>query len=214
MSTNIYTIYKATNMITGKSYIGITNNYARRLNSHRHAKDPYYFHTAIRKHGFESFIWEILYQSKDEFHTLHEMEPYFIQEYDSYQNGYNLTLGGDGSYGWKPSEKTKRKISKANKGRFLGKTYEEIYGESAGRLRESRRMVALGKDNSGRKNPMFGKNHSEESILLMSEAHKGENHPQYGFRWITDGKSNKKINPKLESFQNPWKFGRTRQKKA
>lgn len=58
------------------------------------------FHKAMKKYGIENFDWEILYQSMERDHTLKTMEPYFIQEQNSFiPNGYNMTRGGDGVFG-------------------------------------------------------------------------------------------------------------------
>ena len=121
MSTIIYTIYKATNIITGKVYIGFAQNLGKRLREHHsnsfNQNDTSYntyFHRAIRKYGRDTFIWEPIYQSLDGKHCLKEMEPYFILEYDSFKNGYNMTIGGDGILGLKHTEETKRKLSGRN----------------------------------------------------------------------------------------------------
>jgi predicted GIY-YIG superfamily endonuclease len=94
---DIYSIYKATNLINGKSYIGYTNELARRLKQHKQdSKNPKtYFHRAIKKHGWNNFQWDIIYQSKERNHTLNEMEKYFIEEYNTFNNGYNSTTGGE-----------------------------------------------------------------------------------------------------------------------
>jgi group I intron endonuclease len=94
---SIYSIYKSTNTINGKSYIGFTNNYDRRIRAHKQVSTnpKTYFHKAINKHGWDNFDWNIIYQSTDRDHTLNEMESYFITEYDTFNNGYNSTMGGD-----------------------------------------------------------------------------------------------------------------------
>lgn len=115
ISMHIYSIYKATNTINGKIYIGFTKNGLRRARSHIYSrKTNNFFHNAIRKYGPENFSWEIIYQSKDLNHTLNTMESYFICEYNSFidfknSNGYNLTIGG--SLHTAVSEETKNKIS-------------------------------------------------------------------------------------------------------
>lgn len=111
---NIYTIYKATNKINNKNYIGFDSNFPSRISGHKRSylNYDYKFYRAIRKYGWESFEWEILYQSKDRNHTLKEMEQYFITDYDSFRNGYNSTLGGEGTYGLLKSEKEKIELSK------------------------------------------------------------------------------------------------------
>lgn len=103
ISMTIYSIYKATNILNGKSYIGFDSNWPKRKSEHRGAavRDTTYnkFYNAIKKHGWENFVWEILYQSKDLDHCLNEMEPFFICYYDTLSNGYNSTHGGESAAG-------------------------------------------------------------------------------------------------------------------
>ena len=115
---SIYSIYKATNKINGKCYIGFATNWPRRKNKHRIASknNNNKFYRAIRKHDWDNFEWSVLYQSKDREHTLKIMEPYFINEYDSYHGGYNATMGGEGVFGYSFSEESKRKMSERRKG--------------------------------------------------------------------------------------------------
>lgn len=97
---NIYSIYKVTNNINNKIYVGYTStSIGKRRQEHtgrafREAKTR--FHKAILKYGVENFTWEVIYQSLDKTHCKKTMESYFIQEYNSYQSGYNGTKGGDG----------------------------------------------------------------------------------------------------------------------
>jgi group I intron endonuclease len=100
---NIYSIYKATNIITGKSYIGFDSHWPKRKSEHKSAaiRDTRYnkFYNAIKKYGWESFIWEVIYQSTDRNHCLNVMESYFIIEYNSLSDGYNSTKGGESGLG-------------------------------------------------------------------------------------------------------------------
>lgn len=104
--SSIYSVYKVTNIINGKCYIGFATNYPNRKLRHKSSVKNSWcndynvlFHKAIRKYGMEYFIWEIIYQSQDKVHCLKDMEPFFIKEYNSYykweNGGYNMTLGGD-----------------------------------------------------------------------------------------------------------------------
>lgn len=86
-------IYKATCSISGKSYIGQTKNFQKRKAEHLRAKDNYAFHLALRKYGPDAFKWTILEECK--LSDLDEREIYWISYYDTYNSGYNSTIGGD-----------------------------------------------------------------------------------------------------------------------
>lgn len=99
-------IYKFTNKINGKVYIGQSVNLKQRYAGHKSAsfneKAADYntqFHQAARKYGWENFDYEILVEvSEEEYQKnckiLDDLEKYFIEYYNSYKNGYNATAGG------------------------------------------------------------------------------------------------------------------------
>lgn len=100
-------IYKFTNKINGHCYIGQTNNLQKRYNGHKseafNEKASGYwlpFHCAIRKYGIENFNYEILEEIADgeSQKFIDEREKYFIAYYHSLkdENGYNVTIGGEG----------------------------------------------------------------------------------------------------------------------
>lgn len=92
-------IYKITNCINNKVYIGQTKTsidkrwHAHKTRYNTGLKDGLY--GAMRKYGIENFKIEQILECPIE--DLNEMERFYIQKYDSFYNGYNLTLGGDGS---------------------------------------------------------------------------------------------------------------------
>lgn len=93
-------IYKYTNKINQKSYIGQSIQIEERKKQHIQASYNknhinYYsdFHKAIREFGIENFDFEILEQCSKE--QLNEREVYWIKYYNSYEDGYNMTPGGD-----------------------------------------------------------------------------------------------------------------------
>lgn len=118
-------IYKVTNLINGKCYIGkTTQKFVKRKNNHiRHASnnlDSFYFHNALRLYGIENFKWEIIYEC-DEI-LLDIMETFKIMVCHSHISegkGYNMTWGGEGQFGRIVADETKRNISKKLKGRKL-----------------------------------------------------------------------------------------------
>lgn len=90
-------IYKITNLVNGKSYIGQTikkveerwQGHISDLESGRGAPKLQY---AFDKYGKDNFAFQTLEECKTE--ELDEREKYWIGEYDTYENGYNSTLGG------------------------------------------------------------------------------------------------------------------------
>ena len=94
-------IYKATNIINGKSYIGQTTNFVVRKSYHKRLKGQcWVFYRAIKKYGFNNFKWEIIEEDIDE-DELDEKEIYYIAKFGTYvgDGGYNLTHGGRRNFG-------------------------------------------------------------------------------------------------------------------
>nr|DAY45730.1 MAG TPA: intron associated endonuclease [Crassvirales sp.] len=89
-------IYKITNKVNNKSYIGQTRYTIEfRWKQHQHKKDNTYFHNAIKKYGVSNFNIEILEECDIE--NLNNREIFYIAKFDTFNNGYNLTIGGDGN---------------------------------------------------------------------------------------------------------------------
>lgn len=117
----VYSIYKITNVDSGKSYIGYSQDYNKRwkvyktLNPNKSYKR--YIERSIAKQGLDKFSFEVIYQSLDRDHTLHEMEQHFIDEYNTMApNGYNMARGGRGHFRTLAhTEETKKKLSDKQK---------------------------------------------------------------------------------------------------
>ena len=97
-------IYKFTNKINNKVYIGLdtgTIEEARRYKDHKHSYKNVtrnsYFYKAIRKYGFENFSYEIL-ENCENINDLNDKEIYWISYYNSTDKdcGYNILPGGRG----------------------------------------------------------------------------------------------------------------------
>ena len=94
----MYSVYKITNLINNKSYIGssirVEQRWKEHINSSKNSNDPKYnypLYKAFRKYGLENFSFDII---ADDFNTKEEMQLYenkMIIFYDSYNNGYNQT---------------------------------------------------------------------------------------------------------------------------
>lgn len=92
-------IYKITNKINGKRYVGKTT-YKLNYRFNQHVSDAYEYtynsalHAAIRKYGKDAFEIKLIEECDNDISS--ERETYWIKHYDTYKNGYNSTLGGDG----------------------------------------------------------------------------------------------------------------------
>jgi hypothetical protein len=127
---SIYSIYKITNIINNKIYIGFCSNFKKRIYRHKYnaffLRRNQYLYNSLRKYGLENFIFEEIYVTKDKEHCLSEMEPFFIKEFGA---EYNMTKGGEGCLGYKHTEKTKKILSDLSKSKvgeknsFYGKTH-------------------------------------------------------------------------------------------
>lgn len=189
-------IYKATNVINGKCYIGqTTNKFYYRIAQHKHAaikkKNKNYFHNAIRKYGWENFKWEILCECDMFILGIRETMKIIVEHAHCTENGYNLTWGGDsdgsskgqrhnltkeqrqlmgsGNRGVPRTDEVKQKISNSMKGIIRTEEHRKKLIESHTGFKHS--------DETKRKISSAGKGRicSEKTRLKMSEAHKKEN---------------------------------------
>jgi len=156
---NIYSIYKITNTINYRVYIGYTGrNPKTRFKQHKSNNNNKYktnhpLYRAFRKYGISSFNFEVIYQSKDRNHTLNTMENYFINLYNSHKSGYNQTLGGSGTCGYFLSEEIKDKIRK----------------KSIGRKASLSTRNKMSEQRKGSLNYTYGMKHTEDARRRISE---------------------------------------------
>ena len=165
----------------GKSYIGITSQKPEdRWNNGRGYKDTP-FGKAIEKYKWENIQHNIVSTDLTE-KEAKWLENYLICYYWTFVcfkdcKGYNCTLGGDGQVGWKPSEETRKKISKKKKGK-PGKKHTE---DEKRKISESHKGIRhtdetkrkIGELNKGRK-------HTEDEKNRMSASLKGRTSPMKG----------------------------------
>lgn len=118
-------IYKITNNISGKCYIGQAVDIRSRLMEHLNASNTgkNVIYKAIRKYGADNFTCQVLLiintfgKTKQEIKLeLNAHEVFYIDLYDSYNSGYNMTPGGDsGRLGMKHTKDTILKIKASHK---------------------------------------------------------------------------------------------------
>jgi len=133
-----YKVYKIENIMNSKVYIGYTSlSINERL--HKHYTNALYgkkskLYESIRKNGISNFKLSQLFSSDSKEEAL-KMEIFFIEKYDSFKNGYNMTLGGDGGdctmyMNHDQLKEYRKKLSSCNVGynnnTFSGYTDDEI----------------------------------------------------------------------------------------
>lgn len=130
-------IYKITNLINGKCYIGqsvnIENRWAaekRRAFLENEEEYDYPRSRAFRKYGLDNFCFEIVEECS--INELNEKERYYIQHYNSLvPNGYNQTLGGQSACGVKLTKALVDEITELLKNTDLfNTTIGQLYGVS------------------------------------------------------------------------------------
>lgn len=93
-------VYKLTNTINNKVYIGITQSIEKRRIQHFRCKKNHPLYNAIQKYGKDNFIFEVI-DTADNRKVLCELERYYIRLYNSNDRkyGYNITSGGEDNIG-------------------------------------------------------------------------------------------------------------------
>lgn len=188
---NIYgIIYKITNKVNGKTYIGQTiHNFDKRYSGSIENTNNKHLKRSIDKYGIENF--EVNKQIDVAFsrEELNIKEKCWIAIYDSFNNGYNMTTGGEGTSGLnafanKTEEEMKiigKKISEANKGKHrTNEAKRKMSKARKGKHLSEEHKRKINESRKGNKNAFLGKHHTEETKKKMSELLKGEKNPMYG----------------------------------
>lgn len=180
-------IYKIINIKNQKIYIGQTTKKrpTDRFSQHKYLalhpqqeKNISYLHRAMKSDGIDNFKFEIIEQVDNL--LLNEREKYWIKQYNSLApNGYNLTVGGQGTPGFSRPQSQEEKNKKGNS----VKKYYQNHPQA--REKVSQRTKELWKDPEyrekvissnkkfyqqhpdmfkGKNNPMYGKYHTEEAL--------------------------------------------------
>ena len=193
-SKNCWIVYCHTTP-SGKRYIGITSKKPeKRWHNGRGYKEGSAFSSAIDKYGWNDIQHNIVSTDLTE-KEAKWLENYLICYYWTFvgfkdSKGYNMTLGGEGTVGWEPSEETKRKQSEAhmgippwNKGKTgvqiawnKGKTGVQVsWNKGKTTPEETRKKISESK--KGKPSSMKGKKLkplSDETKKKISEGNKGK----------------------------------------
>lgn len=131
-------IYKYTSP-SGKSYIGQTVKENKRKAQHKRSAFKEYdsayntpFHKAIRKYGWDSFKYEVLYtiiNDNEEFirEELNKREVYYIGKYNTFEKGYNCTIGGASNKPERPGSNINRKLSEERKKKLNDSVRKKVW---------------------------------------------------------------------------------------
>jgi len=189
-----YTIYKTTNLINNKFYIG--------MHKTKNIDDGYlgsgkYILNSINKYGKENFKKEILFILNSEDEMILKEKEILTEEFlkENEDKIYNINIGGDGSFTFinknypRKGVETRAQLIKQNK------EYRYNYYSSI-----SKSMKNFYKNNPEKAIINYSwkdKKHKQETIEKMKLSHKnkhnGSNNSQYGTCWIYKDNINKKI---------------------
>jgi len=157
-------VYKLTNKINGKEYIGITSKTLdERVNGHLcrcgKGKIHYAIHNAIMKYGIDNFDKSILFTGTS-WKELQDVERALIAKHNTFApKGYNLTYGGDGMLGFKHSEETCAKIGEFNRNRSVSEeTREKLRVANTGKKMPREGVEKSAKARLGQKRTIAMKN--------------------------------------------------------
>ena len=209
MQNVFFTIYKITNQINEKIYIG--KHQTSNLDDNYMGSGKY-LTRAINKYGLENFKKEILFVFDNEQDMTDKEKELVTEEFVSRKDTYNLCPGGKGGFGYINANglrgpgnihKSPRAI---NKMMWLFKNDAEFVQTHRDNISK-----ALKKRYETNPGPWAGKKHTEESKQKMREVKKdhgiGKENSQFGTMWITNGTENKKIK-KIDHIPEGWYKGR------
>ncbi len=188
---------------TGKKYIGGTTDLRRRIQKHkdnaRTSQSKLY--QDIRKYGFESFIVGMI-EEIDDIDLINEREPYFINLFNTIDEGYNKK-----NVQPLPSVEARRKMSKSATGRVHT---EETKQKLRGRVFSDEHKRQLSEAHKGTFHP-----HTEETKRKISSAKKGRVHSDEHKRKISQSQigrvqsdeTKRKIQESVKAYHQKKKLG-------
>ena len=201
-----YTIYKITNKLNGKIYVG--KHQTKDLND-GYMGSGKLLRRAIAKYGIENFKKEILFQFDSETEMNSKEAELVTEEFCLREDTYNLCEGGHGGFGYinrtglrtkGHDDDTYKKISLALKNK------PKEFHNNPNRIEAVKKLHSEGKV---KYNNFEGKLHTEETKQKMrTPKNQGDKNSQFGTMWITNGKENKKIKKDIDIMPEGWYKGR------
>ena len=151
-------IYKLTNKINGKIYIGkTTTSFLQRIKEHlRHSEQV--IDNALKKYSINNFNLEVFELNIDN-NILLFLESSLIYELNSINNGYNICLFSSSNINTPMKQETKDKLSK-----ILKEKYSRQDHHSLGICLSKKHKDKISLATKGNNNPMFGRKHSDISL--------------------------------------------------
>ena len=208
-----YIVYKTTNQVNGKFYIGTHKTVD--LNDDYLGSGKYLKH-AIQKYGVENFKKEILFVFDNPEDMFAKEAEIVTEDFLSENNTYNLKKGGFGGFDYLNSKGYNNPTHNKQHMSMMEKQRKQYYpkGVFFGKNHNNKTKEKISECKKGQQS-FLGKRHSDETkkIIAMknSENQKGNKNSQYGTFWITDGKSNMKIK-NMQDIPVGWIKGRTFEK--
>ena len=168
-------VYCAYNKNNKKIYIGYTTTTLfRRISSHnyccKHNNRNNFFHSSLAKHGKENFEWYVLDKSED-LKYLKARECYYINLFKSNNKKYGYNLSTGGESPTLNIE-SRKKISKKAIQRNLNGKRNPFFGKRHSEETRNHLSKIRKGNNIGNENPFFGKRHSEETRERLSKIRK------------------------------------------
>jgi hypothetical protein len=202
-------IYKTTNILTGKYYIGMHSTDNLEDGYIGSGKRLWY---SVKKYGKENHKVEIL-EFLPNRSSLIEREISIVNE-DLLKESLCMNLKPGGNGGFKDKKHREKFFLGSKKTRFLGtERIKWLYANDPIWVKNVRELHNEGRKKSDYKfgSSFRGKKHKEESKHKIGSANstnqKGKNNSQYGTCWITNGKENKKVK-KTDILPENWWYGR------
>jgi len=215
-----YTVYKTTNLVNGKIYIG--KHQTKDLNDGYMGSGKHLWNS-IRKYGIDNFRKEILFTFDNEAEMNSKESELVTEEFVKEDTNYNLCPGGKGGWGYintnglspmnDGSKRHKERCIKA--GRASSKKQEYLIKNDPEwvemkRIKYSENAKKQIENNNG-KHWSKGYKHTEEwkenHSIIMKEKQSGNKNSQFGSMWITNGTESRKIN-KNDTIPEGWCKGR------